>query len=115
MQANRQRLSMTNFQAARATLEQTLDAEGFNRDSFEPAFALLADLQHASDQNTPLPNWRTQLPESSSWWFLVDRYFGRDPSLTTGLVTTNERNGTTAQSQETERELLVAGVPMLLS
>src|SRR5881396_288289 len=64
MQTNRQRLGTINFQGARETLEQTLDAEGFNRDSFEPAFALLADLQHASDQNTPLPNWRTQLPES---------------------------------------------------
>jgi len=115
MQTNRQRLGTINFQGARETLEQTLDAEGFNRDSFEPAFALLADLQHASDQNTPLPNWRTQLPESSSWWFLVDRYFGRDPSLTTGFVTTNERVATHAQSQELERELPVAGVPMILS
>jgi len=115
MQTNRQRLGTINFQGARETLEQTLDAEGFNRDSFEPAFALLADLQHASDQNTPLPNWRTQLPESSSWWFLVDRYFGRDPSLTTGFVTTNERVATHAQSQELERELPVTGVPMILS
>jgi uncharacterized membrane protein YdfJ with MMPL/SSD domain len=115
MQTNRQRLSTINFQGARETLEQTLNAEGFNRDSFEPAFALLADLQHASDQNTPLPNWRSLLPESSSWWFLVDRYFGRDPSLTAGFVTTNERLSTHAQSQQLERDLPVTGVPMILS
>ncbi|PYJ27724.1 MAG: hypothetical protein DME90_09510, partial [Verrucomicrobia bacterium] len=82
MEANRQRLSAINLQAARETLEQTVDQEGFSRDSFEPAFTLLDDLQHVADQNAPLPNWRTQLPESSSWWFLVDRYFGQDPSLT---------------------------------
>jgi predicted RND superfamily exporter protein len=115
MQANRQRLSTINFQAARETLEQTLDAEGFNRDSFEPAFTLLDDLQRAADPNVPLPNWRSQLPESSSWWFLVDRYFGKDPLLTTGFVTTNERLATHAQSQELERELSIAGVPMMLS
>jgi predicted RND superfamily exporter protein len=115
MQANRQRLSTINFQAARETLEQTLDAEGFNRDSFEPAFTLLDELQHVTDQNVPLPNWRTQLPDSSSWWFLVDRYFGRDSSLTTGFVTTNERIATHAQSEELERELPVAGIPMILS
>ena len=115
MQANRQRLSTINFQAARETLEQTLDAEGFNRGSFEPAFTLLDELQHVADQNVPLPNWRTQLPESSSWWFLVDRYFGKDPSLTTGFVTTNERVATHAQSEELARELPVAGVPMILS
>jgi predicted RND superfamily exporter protein len=115
MQANRHQLSTINIQAARETLEQTLDAEGFNRDSFEPAFTLLDDLQHVADQNVPLPNWRNQLPESSSWWFLVDRYFGRNPSLTTGFVTTNERVSTHAQSQELGRELPVAGVPMILS
>src|SRR5262249_42627333 len=89
--------------------------EGFSRDSFEPAFTLLDDLQHIADQNVALPNWRTQLPESSTWWFLVDRYFGKDPSLTTGFVTTNERVATHAQSQELERDLPVAGVPMILS
>src|SRR6266513_1389165 len=115
MQANRQRLITINFQAARETLEQTLDAEGFSRDSFEPAFTLLHDLQHIADQNTPLPNWRSELPESSSWWFLVDRYFGRDPLLTTGFVTTQQPVSTHAQSQELGRELPVASVPMILS
>ncbi|MGA7275395.1 MAG: MMPL family transporter, partial [Candidatus Udaeobacter sp.] len=79
MQANRQQLSAINFQAARETLEQTLDAEGFSRDSFTPAFKLLDDLQHVADPSVPLPDWRTQLPRSSSWWFLVDRYFGQNP------------------------------------
>src|SRR5438094_8287066 len=41
MQKNRQQLSTINFPAARETLEQTLDAEGFSRDSFAPAFRLL--------------------------------------------------------------------------
>src|SRR6058998_1101267 len=90
MQANRRKLSTINFQAARETLEQTVDTEGFSRYSFAPAFALLDDLQHFTDPNVPLPDWRTQLPQSSSWWFLVDRYFGRDPLLTTGFVMTSQ-------------------------
>jgi predicted RND superfamily exporter protein len=115
MQANRQHLSTINFQAARETLEQTLDAEGFSRDSFAPAFTLLDDLQHLTDANVPLPDWRTQLPDSSSWWFLVDRYFGRDPLLTTGFVTTNQPVATHPQSKELGRDLSVAGVPMIIS
>src|SRR5437773_6164361 len=90
MQTNRQQLSTINFQAARETLQQTLDAEGFTRDAFQPAFTLIDDLQRVAYPNVPLPDWRTQLPQSSSWWFLVDRYFGRDPLLTTGLVTTDQ-------------------------
>src|SRR6266568_3552123 len=75
MQRNREELSAINFQAARETLVQTLNAEGFNPDAFTPAFALLDDLQHLALPGVPLPNWRAQLPKSSSWWFLVDRYF----------------------------------------
>src|SRR5436309_10602161 len=115
MQANRRKLSTINFQAARETLEQTVDTEGFSRDSFAPAFALLDDLQRFTDPNVPLPDWRTQLPQSSSWWFLVDRYFGRDLLLTTGFVMTSQPVATHAQSKELGRDLAVAGVPMIVS
>jgi predicted RND superfamily exporter protein len=115
MQANRRKLITINFQAARETLEQTLDTEGFSRDSFAPAFALLDDLQHFTDPNVPLPDWRTQLPQSSSWWFLVDRYFGRDRLLTTGFVMTNQPVATHAQSEALGRDVSVAGVPMIIS
>jgi predicted RND superfamily exporter protein len=115
METNRRQLSTINFQAARETLEQTLDAEGFSRDSFGPAFALLGDLQRLTYPNVPLPNWRDQLPKSSSWWFLVDRYFGHDPALTTGFITTNQPILAHTQSKDLERDLPVAGVPMILS
>ena len=115
METNRRQLSTINFPAARETLEQTLDAEGFSRDSFAPAFTLLDDLQRLTNPNVPLPNWRDQLPKSSSWWFLVDRYFGNDSTLTTGFVTTTEPILAHAQSKDLERDLPVAGVPIILS
>jgi predicted RND superfamily exporter protein len=115
MERNRDRLRGINFQAARETLNETLEAEGFSVEAFAPAFALLDDLQRVADPSVPLPNWRTQLPESSSWWFLIDRYFGRDPLLTTGFVTTNGPLTTHEQSQELQRDLSVAGVPMILT
>src|SRR5712691_3921183 len=115
MQKNRERLRAIDFPTARQTLDQTLDAEGFSRDSFAPAFKLLDDLQAIADPNVPLPNWRSQLPKSSSWWFLVDRYFAEDPLLTTGFVTSNEPVTTHAQREELGRDLPVAGIPMILS
>src|SRR5205807_5980005 len=95
--------------------EKTLDAEGFSRDSFASAFKVLEDLQAVVDPNTPLPDWRRQLPKSSSWWFLVDRYFAKTPFLTTGFATTNEPVTTHAQREELGRELPVSGVPTILS
>src|SRR5437899_1810169 len=77
MRQNREQLSKIDFQTARQTLDQTLDAEGFSRDAFAPAFTLLDNLQHLVDPNAPLPNWREKLPASSSWWFLIDRSFAQ--------------------------------------
>src|SRR5438876_2547142 len=115
MQRNREELSAINFQAARETLVQTLNAEGFNPDAFTPAFALLDDLQHLALPGVPLPNWRAQLPKSSSWWFLVDRYFARDPLLTIGFVTTNQPVATHAQSEYLKYNLHTRGLLMIVS
>src|SRR5213083_343890 len=115
MQKNREQLSTINFPATRETLEETLDAEGFSRDSFAPAFRLLGNLQRLLDPTAPLPSWRNQLPKSSSWWFLVDRYFAHDPLLTMGFVTTNEPISTHAQREDLGRNLPVAGTPMILT
>jgi predicted RND superfamily exporter protein len=115
MQQNRARLHETNFQEAHETLTQTLEAEGFSVEAFAPAFVLLDDLQRIADPSVPLPDWRKQLTESSSWWFLIDRYFGRDPLLTAGFVMTNEPVTTHEQSQQLQRDLSMAGVPLVLT
>jgi len=115
MLRNRGRLSAINFLEVRQTLEEILDVEGFSREEFAPAFTLIEDLQRAVDLSAPLPDWRNQLPKSSSWWFLVDRYFAQNPLLTTGFVTTNQPIAIHAQAQSLERDLPVRGVPMILS
>lgn len=115
LQTNRQALQTVDFPAARAALEDAIAAEGFSRETFESAFATLEQLETAANPSAQLPDWRTQLPKSSSWWFLVDRYFAQDPLLTTGFVTTHEPVTTQEQKQMLDRELPVEGVPMTLS
>lgn len=115
MEKNREHLGTANLPTVRQTLEETLSTEGFSPDSFAPAFRLLDDLRAVVDPKATLPDWRKQLPKSSSWWFLVDRYFAKTPLLTTGFATTNEPVTTHAQCEELGRELPVPGVPMILS
>src|SRR5216683_1640570 len=79
MQRNRQRLSTIDFQTVRQIFGETLDIEGLSRDAFAPAFTLLDQLEGLVDPNMPLPDWHSRLPKSSSWWFLIDRYFAKDP------------------------------------
>lgn len=115
MQKNRDRLGAIDFANARMILEQTLDAENFSRESFASAFTLLDELQRLVDPNAPLPSWRDHLSKSSSWWFLIDRYFARNPLLTVGFATTNEPLETHEQREELGRDLPVPGIPMILS
>ena len=115
LQTNRQKLQTADLPGARAALEAAIATEGFSRDTFESAFVLLDQLQGAAFLSVQLPDWRTQLPQKSSWWFLVDRYFAHDPLLTTGFVTTNEPVATQEQKEMLHRELPVEGVPMVLS
>ena len=115
MEKNRESLRNASPWTAREALEQSLEAEAFNRDAFAPAFRLLEELRAVADLTGPLPDWRQQLPKSSGWWFLVDRYFASDPLLTLGFVTTNEPVITHAQKEKLSRDLPVEGVPMTLS
>jgi predicted RND superfamily exporter protein len=115
LRTNRQKLQTTDFAATRGALEAALTAEGFSRETFESAFTLLDQLKTAADPASPLPDWRETLPQTSGWWFLIDRYFAHDPLLTTGFVTTNEPVATQEQKEMLHRELPVAGVPMVLS
>jgi uncharacterized protein len=115
MQKNRERLREIDFGASRRALEEALDAEGFSRDAFAPAFVILDELQRLVDPRVALANWRERLPKSSGWWFLVDRYFAQDPLLTTGFATSNTPIKTHAEFEVLSRELPVPGVPMILS
>ena len=115
LETNRAKLRTLDFAATRQALEGVVAQEGFSVETFASAFTVLDDLARLAQPDANLPDWRSLLSQSSSWWFLVDRYFAHDPLLTTGFVTTHEPITTQAQKQMLTRELPVAGVPMTLS
>ena len=114
-QINRAKLSAIDFGAARRSLESAIVADGWTRDTFMPGFKVIDELETAANPATVIPDWRTLLPSSSSWWFLVDRYFSHDPLLTVGFVTTNAPVTSHVQKEMLRRELPTPGVPMILS
>jgi len=115
IEQNRLRLGAVDFTAAGKALEEAIAREGFSRETFVPGFQLLDQLEAVARGTQPIPDWRKALPPSSSWWFLVDRYFAHDPLLTVGFATTNQPVETQAQKEMLQRELPVAGVPLTLS
>jgi predicted exporter len=115
MEINRAHLREVDLDGARTALEQALDREGFSHEAFAPAFALLEELKGVVNPAVPLPHWRDRLPKSSSWWFLVDRYFAHDLLLTTGFATPTAPIASHASYEKLSQDLPVAGVPMILS
>ncbi|PZR74496.1 MAG: hypothetical protein DLM52_09350 [Chthoniobacterales bacterium] len=115
MQRNREQLAQVDFGASRAALQSALTENHFSTAAFASAFQFLDQLQAATAPNFTIPPWRTQLPPQSAWWFLIDRYFGHDPLLTTGFVTTNAPVTTQQQKNQLARDVPVAGVPITLS
>src|SRR6202030_1987841 len=114
MQRNRERLRLVRFLSAAQALDEAIPAEAFSRDSLTTGCALLAELASIAT-GAAIPDWREKLPKSSSWWFLIDRYFAADPLLTTGFVITNAPIATHQQYEALSTELPVAGVSMILS
>ncbi|MEY2563301.1 MAG: uncharacterized protein QOH88_1494 [Verrucomicrobiota bacterium] len=115
LQTNRQKLQGADLTAASETLSATVEAEGFSKETFASAYVLLDQLREMANPAVSLPDWRAKLPQTSGWWFLVNRYFAQDPLLTTGFVTTKEPVATQEQKEMLHRELPVEGVPMVLS
>jgi predicted exporter len=115
MRQNRERLKQVDFTGARRALDEAIIVEDFSRDSFASAFRLLDELKSAVGATGQIPNWRDQLPRTSPWWFLIDRYFAADPLLTSGFVTPNAPIKSHAEYENLNRQLPVGGVPIIFS
>jgi predicted exporter len=114
-QTNRAKLASIDFNAVQQALETAIANEGWSHDTFTPAFKLIGELKAVANSAMPLHDWRTLLPPTSSWWFLIDRYFAHDPLLTVGFATTNAPVTSHAQKEILSRQLPTTGVPMTLS
>ncbi len=121
-------LSPANVDANVALLAKTVDFKAANEalatilaetgaQPMPGAEKLLASLDAiAAGDRAPL-DWRARIPASSSWWFLVDQFFGADPNITAGYVRPTEKISTFAQKEKLREQLAqgTAGVPYHLS
>jgi predicted RND superfamily exporter protein len=95
-------LSPTNVDANLATLAKSVDVTA-SREALAAvlaesgarpmprASALLDALAAVSSGDRSILDWRRRLPANSTWWFLVDQFFGADPNITAGFVRPAEK------------------------
>jgi predicted RND superfamily exporter protein len=85
VEANTKALAQgVDIPAARAALAAVLaEAEA---QPMPAASALLDSLAAVGAGDRSQLDWRQRLPAHSTWWFLVDQFFGADPNVTAGFV-----------------------------
>jgi len=109
------RLKTLDFTAVRTAFGNALDHEGFNRDSFTAAFGTLDQLEKIAHGDQTALDWHRTLPESSSWRFILDKFFGADPTIATAYLTPATTVDTPAEAHALRDQLAVEGVPMHFS
>ncbi|MBV9999783.1 MAG: MMPL family transporter [Verrucomicrobia bacterium] len=82
---NRTYLQGIDLGAVTRNVRATLDQNGFDPNAFESVFGILQQLD-AQKHQTGLPDWSQLFPQSSSWWFFIDRYFSDRPTRAVGFV-----------------------------
>lgn len=112
---NTERLRHIDLAAARAALTEALAREGMSIESFKGAFTLLDALQAVAGGDASPLDWRRALPPQSSWWFVLDRFFSRDPNLGAAYITPLKTLTTFPEKEQLRRDLEAAKVPVMIS
>jgi predicted RND superfamily exporter protein len=97
---NRAYLKQIDLSSVAATVRESLDKNGFEVESFKGIFDLLDKLKQEQSA-TELPAWSKLFPAKSSWWFLIDRYFGNKPTSAVGYA----RSVAQIQSQQDHQKI----------
>jgi predicted RND superfamily exporter protein len=108
---NQQILHLTDLDAAGNAFKVALQEEGFNPRAFDSAMNLFPALAKAAG-NADLPDLQKSLPESSSWWFLIDRYFSTQSSMAAAYLKPASPLDTAEAQAALEVKLKASGVPL---
>lgn len=108
-------LRKLDLTAARNALGQALEREGMSEDSFKSAFVLIDALQKVAGGDASPLDWRRTLPPESSWWFVLDRFFSRDPNLGAAYVTPLKTLTTLPDKEALRADLEAPKVPVQIS
>lgn len=97
--ANVERLHGFDAGAARSALTRALEEGGFDPAAFQSAFGLIGTLAALGQGDRAALDWRRELPQSSSWRFIIDRFLSNTPNIGAGYITPNQTIGAPAEQK----------------
>jgi predicted exporter len=93
-----------DWESRRIELLAAWAARGLHPSDFEPVARLLADFGRLATGPAP-DSWWDALPESSRWWFLIERHFPGRPGVSVGFILPRETIGNVSARESLEAAL----------
>jgi len=112
---NTEKLRKIDLAAGRAALSAAMTQADASPDTLKGAFALFDALQTVARGDASPLDWRKALPPQSSWWFILDHFFSRDPNLAAAYVTPLATLTTLAEKEQLRADLEATKVPVQIS
>lgn len=117
LKKNAEILATLDFDTSLKALEGAIVREGFSATApaFEKTRGLLGALKDVSEGRFDALNWRKTLPESSAWWFIIDRFLSRNGLIGIGVIWPNEALKTSRQTSDLRQLLMVPDIGLKIS
>jgi predicted RND superfamily exporter protein len=104
-----------NLDESRRAFTTALQEAGFKPESFAAALTLFDQLKSTLHTAPGQLDLTSALPQTSAWWFLLDRYFATRPLLAAAYLKPAVPVQTVEQKVALDRELRASGVPMQIT
>jgi predicted RND superfamily exporter protein len=101
-----------NLDAAEAAFDQAVTREEFNAEAFTEVRAIFGRLKTIRDSTDALPDLKSVIPPTSSWWFLIDRFFSPDPHIAAAYFKPARPLATAADQDRLEKRIRECGLPV---
>ncbi len=115
VQANTAKLVGLDFQSIHRSLTQTLEKEGFSPEAFAGGFRTLDQLQKVAKIGPAALSFQEMLPPNSSWWFVLDKFFGSKKNLACAYLTPLHNISSPAEKAAFLTLVTPPGVPVHLT
>ncbi|MEO7932446.1 MAG: MMPL family transporter [Chthoniobacterales bacterium] len=112
---NTAKLVGLDFQSIRSSLTQALEKEGFSPEAFARGFRTLDQLQNIAKVGPAALSYQEMLPPNSSWWFVLDKFFGSKKNLACAYLTPLHKISTPAEKAAFLELVTPPGVPVHLT
>ncbi len=112
---NAAKLQLASLDTTERAFANTLDRHGFSKEGFLPAFDLIDGMKSVATGDETALDWRTTLAPSSTWWFVLDRFFSDRPGVAAAFVVPAKAITTAEDKEALRKELELPGTPVYIS